>query len=109
MATPLRRRTPGVWMRRKEDGAVLRRKRQKQQLSQGELAFLVGCSHTTIYLLEKAGPRGMQTCSEQLAIEIARRLHVDPEDLWEERQGSRPRSRMGNVSVGRAAAGGRAA
>lgn len=91
-------------MRRKEEGAVLRRKRQKQQLSQGELAFLVGCSHTTIYLLEKAGPRGMQTCSEQLAIEIARRLHVDPEDLWEEREGSRPRSRTHGVSTGRVAA-----
>jgi DNA-binding XRE family transcriptional regulator len=78
--------TKGVYMRRKEDGAALKRARKAAGLSQGELAYLCQRSHTTIYLLEKPGPRGMQTCSEDLAVEIARRLHRSVEDLFDARQ-----------------------
>lgn len=45
--------TKGVYMRRKEDGQPLKRARKAAGLSQGELAYLVRRSHTTIYLLEK--------------------------------------------------------
>lgn len=78
--------TRGVFMRRKEEGAALKRARKAQGFSQGELAYLVERSHTTIYLLEKPGPRGMQTCSEDLAVQIARRLHRPVEDLFDIRQ-----------------------
>jgi DNA-binding XRE family transcriptional regulator len=73
-------------MRRKEDGEVLKRARKAAGLSQGELAYLVKRSHTTIYLLEKPGPRGMSTCSADLALEIARRVQRPVEDLFDIRQ-----------------------
>jgi putative transcriptional regulator len=79
-------------MRRKEEGAVLKRARKAAGLSQGELAYLVRRSHTTIYLLEKPGPRGMATCTEDLAREIARRLGRDVEDLFEQKQHPRMHS-----------------
>ena len=81
-------------MRRKDEGAPLKRARLAAALSQLDLAFLVGCSHTTIYLLEKPGPRGMGTCSDDLAIEIARRLNRDVADLFEARSDSRPPARV---------------
>ena len=86
-------------MRRKEDGAAIKRARLAAGLSQGELAYLVQRSHTTIYLLEKGGPRGMANCSEDLAREIARRLHRSVEDLFEERQSPR----AGAVATGKRA------
>lgn len=92
--------TKGVYMRRKEEGEPLKRARKKSGLSQGELAYLCKRSHTTIYLLEKPGPRGMQTCSEDLAIEIARRVGRDVEDLFEARQHlSTAPSTTGNAAV----------
>jgi DNA-binding XRE family transcriptional regulator len=95
-------------MRRKENGAVLKRARKDAGLSQGELAFLVDCSHTTIYLLEKAGPRGLDTCSEELGRQIARRLHRPVDDLWEVREGTRPRSTARRLTTGKPAARGAA-
>lgn len=81
-------------MRRRDDGAALKRARLAASLSQGELAYLANCSHTTIYLLEKAGPRGMSTCSDDLAYELARRLGRDVEDLFEARTDARRSSRV---------------
>lgn len=91
----------GVYMRRKEDGAALQRARKASGLTQGELAFLVDRSHTTIYLLEKPGPRGMQTCSAELGARIAKRLHRPVEDLFEVRD-QIPAAR---VTTGQAVAG----
>lgn len=88
-------------MRRKEDGAALKRARKAAGLSQGELAYLVRRSHTTIYLLEKAGPRGMSTCTEDLAREIARRVGRDVEDLFEEKH----RPNMAKMTTGHPVSG----
>lgn len=71
-------------MRRKDPDAI-RRARKRAQLTQRELAYLAKCTHATIYLLEKAGVDGMQTCSEELATAICSRLKVDVEDLFERR------------------------
>lgn len=77
---------------RRKDPQALRRARKRARLTQRELAFLARCSQATIYLLEKDGPTGMDTCSDDLAIAICDRLHVDVEDLFEERpNSSRPR------------------
>jgi putative transcriptional regulator len=93
--------TKGVYMRRKDDGQALKRARKAARLSQGELAYLVKRSHTTIYLLEKPGPRGMQTCTEDLALELARRLGRDVEDLFDARQSpSAIRVTTGNAAAG---------
>lgn len=72
-------------MRRKEDGAVLKRARKAAGLTQLELALLVDRTSTTIYLLEKPGPKGMANCSEDLALRLAKRLHRPVEDLFEEK------------------------
>lgn len=74
---------------RRKDPQALRRARKRARLTQRELAFLARCSQATIYLLEKAGPDGMDTCSDDLALRICDRLHVDVEDLFEERSSSR--------------------
>ena len=87
MARRSRMRTRGTWMKRK-DPATLRRARLRADLTQRELAMLCKVSQTTIYLLERPGPRGMNTCSEELAIRIAKRLRVDLEDLFEPRAAS---------------------
>lgn len=75
------------YMRRKDPLAV-RRARKRARLTQRELAFLARCSQTTIYLLEKPGPEGMETCSDEMAMRICDRLHVDVEDLFEARTAS---------------------
>lgn len=79
-----RKRHRSSYMRRK-DPQALKRARKRQNFTQKELALLVGCSQTMIYLLEKPGPRGVDTCSDALATAIAGRLHVDVEDLFEQR------------------------
>ena len=98
--TPQRRRS-GAFVKRKENGAALKRARLSAGLSQGELAFLVGRSHTTIYLLEKPGPRGMDTCSDELGALIARRLHRSVDDLWEVREETPASSSATRVTTGR--------
>jgi len=94
-------------MRRKDNGAPIKRARLAAGLSQLELAFLVDCSHTTIYLLEKAGPRGMETCSDELATQIARRLNRPVEDLWEARSDARTRSSTRKVTTAKVVTGAR--
>jgi DNA-binding XRE family transcriptional regulator len=76
---------------RRKDPAALKRARKRAGLTQKELGLLVRCSQTMIYLLEKPGPHGIDTCSDDLAREICRRLSVDVEDLFEQRgSASRP-------------------
>lgn len=67
-------------MRAKDSGAVLRRKRQRLRLTQRELGFISGCSHAFIGQLE----RDESTVSPELAAQIAFRLQVDVEDIFEE-------------------------
>lgn len=98
--TPQRRRS-GAFVKRKENGAALKRARISAGLSQGELAYLVGKSHTTIYLLEKPGPRGMDTCSDELGALIARRLQRSVEDLWEVRADTPPATPTRRVTTGK--------
>jgi putative transcriptional regulator len=72
-----------VWMKVKDDGAPLKRARQRRRLTQRELAFLARpCSQTTIYLLENGK---MPTLSDELALRICRRLDIDLEDAFIER------------------------
>lgn len=70
--------------------AAIRRLRQRRGLSQRELAFLCRpCSQTTIYLLETGR---MSTLSDVLAERIARRLGVETDELFEDRDPSRSAS-----------------
>ncbi|WP_051114296.1 helix-turn-helix transcriptional regulator [Actinopolymorpha alba] len=70
---------------RAKDGATLRRWRERRNLSQRELGFLARCSQNMIWKLENEKAR---TLSEALALEIARRLDVPWEDLFEPRESS---------------------
>lgn len=63
-----------------KDPGTLRRKRVNQRFSQRDLAGLVRRSQNTIHLLETGQ---MKTLSEDLALLIAARLHVDWEDLFD--------------------------
>lgn len=88
----------------------LRRWRKRRSFSQRELATLVDCSQNTISLLEKGGPDGMTTLSEDLALEIARRLDVPWEELFELRESPGVRRMTAGASVtGRARSGSDAA
>jgi DNA-binding XRE family transcriptional regulator len=69
-------------MRRIDDGRPIRRGRKRRRLTQRDLAYLCRVSQTTIFLLEKPGAKGMDTCSDELAQRIADRLDVDVEDLF---------------------------
>jgi putative transcriptional regulator len=59
------------------DGPRIARQRKRKDLTQRQLAFLVGTSQTTIYLLETGG---MRTLTEKLALAIAKRLDLPWED-----------------------------
>lgn len=76
-----RRRKP-VWMKVK-NGETLRRWRKRKDYSQRDLAALVKCAQNTISLLETGQ---MITLSEDLAMQIARRLDVPWEELFEARE-----------------------
>lgn len=67
-------------MRAKQGGAELRRWRKRKRLTQRELAFLVGCSHAMIGLLE----RDESSCGDELAARIAWRLDCDVEEIFVE-------------------------
>lgn len=67
-----------VWMKMK-DREQMKRWRVRKGLTQGELAFLAGCTQQTISLLETGK---MTTLTEDLAIAIAKRLGNDWEDLF---------------------------
>ena len=67
-----------IWMKMK-DREQMQRGRKRKGLTQGELAFLVGCTQQTISLLETGK---MTTLSEDLALAIAKRLGRDWEDLF---------------------------
>lgn len=73
------------WMQVK-DREALKRWRGRRSLTQRELAFLIGTSQTTVYLLETGG---MRTLTEKLALKIAKRLDVPWEDLFDSREASR--------------------
>jgi transcriptional regulator with XRE-family HTH domain len=68
------------------DREALKRWRLRRDLTQRQLGFLVGTSQTTIYLLESGG---MRTLSEKLALQLARRLDVPWEDIFEAKEASR--------------------
>lgn len=100
------------YMRRKPGGAAaLKRARKRARLTQRELAYLARCSQATIYLLEKDGPTGLDTLSDELAIAVCDRLHIDVEDVFEAQSTpSRPRvsdvrRRTGQVKEAAPAAG----
>ncbi|MGN6609948.1 MAG: helix-turn-helix transcriptional regulator [Jatrophihabitans sp.] len=73
-------------MKVREHGVAVQRWRKRRGLTQRELAFLVKKSQTTIYLIESGQ---LITISEPLALEIARRLDVPWEELFELRESSR--------------------
>lgn len=73
------------WMK-VTSGTTVQRWRKRRGLTQRELAFLVKKSQTTIYLIE-AGR--LTTISEPLALDIARRLDVPWEDLFEAHEAPR--------------------
>lgn len=68
------------------DREKLKRHRLRKDLTQRQLAFLVGTSQTTIYLLESGG---MRTLTEKLALSIAKRLDMPWEDLFVSREAAR--------------------
>lgn len=70
------------WMK-VTNGSVIRRWRLRRGLTQRELAFLVKRSQNTISLIEKGD---LSNISEPLALDIARRLDVPWEDLFEARE-----------------------
>lgn len=88
---PRRPKTDEVWMRPKEHGAALKRKRLRAGYSQRELGLLAKCSHATIGYLERGvGAAGAAaTVGDALAARIAKRLNVDVEDLFEDVPSSR--------------------
>jgi DNA-binding XRE family transcriptional regulator len=101
---PPAKRQRGNYMRRK-DAQAIKRARKRARLTQRELAYLARCSQATIYLLEKDGPTGLDTISDDLAIAICDRLHVDLEDLFEPRTvPSRPRVSNVRRKIGQAEA-----
>lgn len=67
---------------RVKDRQAVQRARRRAGYTQRELAFLAGCSHTTVYLIESGR---MATLSDGLAFSLAKRLHCDVEDLFAER------------------------
>lgn len=73
-------------MKTRDNGAALKRKRLRADLTQRQLAGLVNRTDTTIWMLETGR---MTTCTEELALAIARRLGCDVEDLFEQRTSSR--------------------
>jgi putative transcriptional regulator len=68
------------------DREALKRWRGRRDLTQRQLAYLVGASQTTIHLLETGG---MKTLTEKLALSIAKRLDVPWEDIFEAREAAR--------------------
>ena len=66
-----------------KDGSRMRRKRKDAGFSQTDLAALVGCTQQYISMLENGTD---SDCSERIAERICKRLNVDVEDLFEERQ-----------------------
>lgn len=79
---------------RVRDPQALKRWRERRGLSQRDLAFLCKCTQNTIYLLESGR---MATCSEDLALTVARRLDVPWENLFEAREDAGVR-RVSNVT-----------
>ena len=73
------------WMRVR-DREALKRWRLRRDLTQRQLAYLIGASQTTVHLLETGG---MRTLSEALALKVAKRLDVPWEDLFEAREAPR--------------------
>ena len=66
------------------DGSAIRGRRQRLGLSQRDLAFLCRpCSQTTIYLLETGR---MRSLTLDLALRVAKRLDVEPADLFDEQR-----------------------
>ena len=72
----------GVWMKVTNPGAISR-KRKRLNYTQVDLAGLVGCTQQYISLLENGRD---SDCSERIALAICKRLDLDMEDVFEERQ-----------------------
>jgi transcriptional regulator with XRE-family HTH domain len=80
-----------------KDPETVRRWRKRRRYTQRELAFLVRCSQNTISLIEKGD---MLTMSEDLALELAYRLDVPWEELFERREHSGVRRLAHGASSG---------
>lgn len=80
-----KRRTGRQWMKVR-DGSVVKRWRERRHYTQRDLAYLVRCSQNTISLIEVGK---LPTVSEHLALDIAKRLDVPWEDLFEQRDNAR--------------------
>jgi DNA-binding XRE family transcriptional regulator len=86
MTAGRRVRRLGVWVRVKDGGNDrLKRRRNRQNLTQRDLAYLARCSQNTIHLLESGK---MATLGESLALRICQRLDLDLEDIFEECESS---------------------
>jgi transcriptional regulator with XRE-family HTH domain len=68
-----------------KDGEVIARWRKRRNLTQRDLAFLCRCSQNAISLIERGE---LRTLSEDLALQIAKRLDVPWEDLFVAREHS---------------------
>lgn len=64
---------------RVRDGAAIRRLRKRRGYSQGDLALLCGKSQQAISALERGS---LTYVTDEFALELARRLWVDPEVLF---------------------------
>lgn len=71
---------------RVKDPAAIKRARKRAGFTQYDLAALCRCTQATISALETTAMRG---CSEDLAVQIAKWLDRDVEDLFERHEATR--------------------
>lgn len=83
------RRTGVVWLKALNGGSNLRDRRIELKLSQRELGFISGCSHTFIGMLE----RDESTVTKALATQIAFRLGRRVNELFTEHEAPAPAAR----------------
>lgn len=72
----------GVWMKCTNPERIAR-KRKRMSYTQIDLAALVGCTQQYISLIERGDD---SDCSERIALAICKRLDMDLEDVFEERE-----------------------
>ena len=78
----------GTWMKVTQPRRI-RSARLRRSYTQADLAALVGCTQQYISALESGSD---SDCSEKVALAIAKRLDVDLDTIFEEREIRAPRS-----------------
>lgn len=84
---------------------LMKRARKRAGFSQYDLAALCRCTQATISALETGAMTG---CSEDLAVQIVKRIGLDVEDVFERHDGTREHrvtNAVGSVRRVRAEAG----